>query len=68
MGSSTGERCSSQASASWEGEASRRLAISCSGLPSPASLPVASGNQGMKPMPFASLYSSSGSAERSLRL
>ena len=68
MGSITGERCSSQASASWDGEASCSAASSSSGPPSPASSPVASGNQGMKAMSSCSTWSSSACASRLARL
>ena len=58
MGSITGERRSSHASATCDGAAPRRFAASASGPPGSASLPTASGNQGMKPIPSRSQWSS----------
>ncbi len=51
IGSITGDRRSSHASASWEGARSCCSAARSSGPPWRASLPVASGNHGMNPMP-----------------
>ena len=68
IGSITGDRFSSHASASCDGVASWSSAMRCSGPPGAASGPAASGNQGMNPMPCASQASSSGSAARTVRL
>ena len=50
IGSITGERCSSQASATCEGVAPSRSAARASGPPAAARSPVASGNHGMNPI------------------
>ena len=55
IGNMTGERLSSHARASCDGVASCWAARSLSGPPSLTRLPVASGNHGMKPMPFSVL-------------
>ena len=55
MGTITGERRSSQASASWDGVAPPcDLAISSSGPPGSASWPLLTGAQGMNAMPCVS--------------
>ena len=51
IGSITGERLSSQASASWDAVAWCSAAMRCSGPSAAASGPAASGNHGMKPSP-----------------
>jgi hypothetical protein len=53
MGSTTGDFCSSQASATCDGVASSSRAMSATGLSGAARSPVAIGNHGMKPMPSA---------------
>jgi len=68
IGTMTGERRSSQASASWAGVAPCARAAASSGPPGRASCPVAIGYQGMNAMSLASQYSSTGSAERRVRL
>ena len=68
IGSITGERCSSQASAIWDGVASWAAATRSSRPPGLARSPVASGNHGMKPMPARSHASSTSSCSRSARL
>ena len=68
IGSITGERASSHASAICAGVASCSRAIRSSGPPDSASLPVASGNQGMKPIRASSHAWSTSSQWRSVRL
>jgi len=53
MGSTTGDFCSSQASATCAGVASSSRAMSATGLSGAARSPVAIGNHGMKAMPSA---------------
>ena len=54
IGSITGLRLSSQASAIWAGVAPWRRAMVSSADPGLTRSPAASGNQGMKPMPWRS--------------
>ena len=61
IGSMTGERRSSHASASWAGVWPVRAASASSGPPGRASGPAAIGNHGMNAMPSASEWSSSAS-------
>ena len=68
IGSITGERFSSHASASCAGDASWSAAMRCSGPSAAASGPAASGNHGMKPTPWLVAQSSSGSDLRADRL
>ena len=68
IGSITGERASSHASAICAGVASCAWATLSSGPPGSASRPVASGNQGMNPIPASSHASSTSSEWRSVRL
>ncbi len=68
IGMITGLRCSSHATAIWLGVAPCALAIASSAEPSRVNSPAASGNQGMKPMPWASQYFSTSSLPRSAKL
>ena len=68
IGSMAGERCSSQASAIWLGVAPWLRAIRASGEFGLASLPAASGYQGIKAMPAPAQISISPSDDLSRRL
>ena len=68
MGSITGERLSSHASATCDGVACNRLATRATGPRGFARSPANSGNHGMNAMRSRAQYSSTDSAPRSTRL